>query len=269
MRVSYFGKIFDFVFGNLLVFFVAFVWTRFFWSDQRINIAVSFVMMILVCLIYNYFAQKRAKKTEMNKMDIQNAQDISNGFLLSSKADILKSFEKHLSKKYSVKIEKSFLHINGNILYPVFDVQEITDKEILAVYQKTKNITCKKTILVCHKKNDSANEITQIFAGKQFVILDCVEAYKSIYKPLEFDVPKFEHKVKKEKTAKQYLSVAFSKKNTKNYFMVSAFLLFGSFVLRYNIYYLVFASITTIFALYSHFNKRFNISKNEKLIENM
>lgn len=269
MRVSYISKIFDFVFGNLFVFFVAYVWTRFFWTDQRINLLLSFFVMILVCLLYNYFSQKKAKKVEASKQDLQNAQDISTGFLLCSKTDILKTFQKNLSKKYPTKIEKSFLHINSNILFPIFDVPEITDKEILSVHQKTKDVSCKKIIIVCHKQNKSASEILEIISHKQIVVLDFVEAYKSIYKPLEFEVPKFEHKQKKEKTVKQYLNVAFSKKNTKNYFMVSAFLLFASFVLRYNIYYLVVASITTIFALYSHFNKRFNISKKEKLIENI
>jgi len=268
MRITYISKILDFVFGNLFVFFVTFVWTRFFWNDQRINLLVSFVIMVFVCLIYNYFSQKKAKKSEINKQDIQNAQDISTNFLVLSKNDVLKTFAKNLGKKYNVKIEKNFLHINGNLLFPIFDMQEITDKEILAVYQKAKNIDCKKIIVVSHKKNVSATQITEIFTDKKFVLLDATEAYKSIYKPLEFDVPKIEHKTPKKHSAKDYLNVAFSKKNTKNYFMVSAFLLFGSFVLRYNIYYLVFASITTIFALYSHFNKRFNKNE-EKIIENI
>ena len=242
MRVGYLSKIFDFVFGNLFVFFVAYVWTRFFWTDQRINLLISFFVMVLVCLIYNYILQKKEKKTASVKKDIQNAEDISTNFLLMTKTEILKQFCKFLGKKYQIKQEKSYILVNGNILYPVFDGQELSDKDILLIYQKTKDIDCKKIIVVCHKKSNSANEILQIFGDKKYIILDAIEAYKSIYKPLEFEVPKVCHKTKKDKNIKTYLNVAFGKKNTKNYFMVSAFLLFGSFVLRYNIYYLIFAS---------------------------
>lgn len=267
MRTTYLSKILDFVFGNLLVFLIAYVWTRFFWTDQRINFLISFFVMILVCLLYNYFSEKKAKKTKTNKEQIQNANNISTSFLLSAKQDVLKTFAKNLNKKYQAKLEKSMIFVNGNILLPIFEVQEITDKEVLNAYLKTKSLTCKKLILVGHKISQSATDIANLITDKKIVLLDAMSAYKSIYQPLGFDVPKVQITAKKTKNVKQYLNTAFSKKNTKNYFMVSAYLLFGSFVLRYNIYYLIFASITTIFALYSHFNKKFNAEQNEKLID--
>lgn len=223
--------------------------------------------MVFVCLIYNYFAEKKAKKNEINRKEIENANNISTGFLLTAKADILKKFCQKLEKKYPTKQEKGYIKVNSNILIPMFETQEITDKEVFNAYLKTKSLECKKLILVCNSFSNSATTAKELIKDKNIVILDAMNAYKNIYKPLQFDIPKFENKPEKKHKVKNMLNVAFSKKQTKSYFFVSAFLLFGSFVLRYNVYYLIMASITTLFALYAHFNKRFNFSRNPNGID--
>ena len=258
MKVFHLSKIIDFVFGNLFVFLIAYVWTRFFWTDQRINISVSFFVTVLVCLMYNYFVEKKSQKKELSQKEIQNAENISTNFLFLTKTDIIKIFATNLSKKYQTKADRNFLLVNGNILYPMFESQQITDKDVLTAYQKTKTMSFKKLIITCNKISPSAFEIQNLITDKKIILLDSQSSYQNIYKPLEFPIPKIEHLHKKPTNIKNMFSTAFSKKQTKSYFFVSCFMLFGSFVLRYNIYYLIFASITTILALYSYFNKRFN-----------
>ena len=47
---------------------------------------------------------------------------------------------------------------------------------------------------------------------------------------------------------------------------ISVILLFSSFILRYNVYYLIVATITTSLSLYSHFNTKFNAKNIEDII---
>lgn len=265
VNVSKFGKMIDFVFGNLLVFLIAFVWTRFFWTDNRINFCVSLVVMILVCLTYNFIFEKKSKKIELSAKQEQNANAIVNGFLLSEQRNVLEIFAQNFAKKYPVTKQNGFLIVNGNIFLPFFDKLEICDKDVLYAFYLSKKFDCKKVVIACNALNKSAIEAENL-VGKKIVILDKASAYKNIFLPLGFDVPKIEEQTKR-KNINEVFAKAFNKGQTKNYLIVALFLLFSGFVMRYNVYYLIFASINGVFALYSHYNKKYNTSQSMQYFE--
>lgn len=257
MRKLKIGQIFDFVFGATFLFFMCFVWVRYFLHDFWLTILLSAIITFGIMAIYHFLSRKKFQKNLLSEIDIKNANAIANKFLLLTKQEILKEFCFYLNKKYKTEIKSDYILINNNILRPLFSSGTITDKDVIESYTKTKSHKANKLILVCKKADESALDFAKYITDKKVVILEEFDAYDNIYKPLNFDIPPHEKQTKQRKFV-DYLAFALCKARTKNYILVSAFLLVSSFVLRYNIYYIVFASITTILGLYSYFNKRFN-----------
>ena len=257
MKVLKLSKILDFLFWYSILFFIFFVWTRYFLHDIFATILISATLTFLVAILYQFFNKKKMKKENLTKQDEKNADAITTGFLLSTKQEILKTFFEKLDKKYNTKIKSDYLLVNDKVLKPIYTTQTITDKDVMDIFLKIKDTSIKKLIITCKKADESCYLFAKLISNKEIIILESQQAYQNIFKPLAFDVPEILTKSTK-KTFQHYLSFALNKQRTKNYLVVSLFMLFASFVLRYNIYYLIFSSITGALALYSHFNIRFN-----------
>lgn len=261
MKVLRLSKVFDFVFWYSILFFIFFVWTRYFIHDILTTVLLSAFLTFFVAIIYHFFSKKKSSRDNLTKLDEKNAEAITTGFLLSTKQEILKIFFEKLDKKYNTKIKSDYLLVNDKVLKPIYSTQTITDKDVMEIFLKIKDTSIKKLIITCQKADDSCYLFSKLVQSKEIIILESKEAYQNIFKPLNFDIPEINSKNNK-KTLRYYLSFALNKHRTKNYLIVSIFMLFASFVLRYNIYYLIFSSITGALALYSHFNIRFNKKEN-------
>ena len=262
MKVLKISKIFDFLFGVSFLFLICFVWVRYFLQETWVTLLVSSFITFAIVSLFHISQKYISSRKELSTQEIQNAKNISNNFLLLKKSEILKEFEDKLKVKYTTKMKSDYIIINKKVLRPIFSLQTITSKEVLETYTKTKDENFEKIIIVCKNASEDAKEIVNYLSNINLIILEQFDAYENIYKPLNFEVPKMEIEKKEKKKITDYLYLAFNKSRTKNYLMISVFMLFSSFVLRYNLYYIVFASITTLMGLYSHFNKRFNTEKN-------
>lgn len=258
MRKTKISFIFDFLFGVSFVFLVVFVWTRYFLHDFALTIIVSIVISFVICALYYFFVKRKQAKNELSNKEFQQINDISLNFLLSTKQENLKTFMTFLPKSANAEIKSDQIVFDKTALKPIFNVTELTDKEILESYTKIKNTNITRLIICCKSISEKGLKIARLVSDKEIVVLNQFEAYKKIYKPVNYCPVKRECKQKKQNTFKNLLAVAFNKKRTKDYFWVSFVLIFSSFILRYNIYYLISASITCCLALYAHFNKRFN-----------
>ena len=265
MRKLRIGKLFDFVFGAGFLFLICFVWVRYFLHDFWLTIILTSLATFLIVAVYHVVSKKRYEKQSITENDMKCARAISTKFLLLTKQEILKEFCTHLNKKYKTEIKSDYIVINNNILRPLFSGSLITDKDVIESYTKTKGLKAEKLILVCKDADISAINVAKMVTDKKVVILVELSAFENIYKPLEFEIPEIETP-KQRKKFSEYLAFALCKQRTKNYILVSVFLLISSFVLRYNIYYIVFASITTILGLYSHFNRKFNSHQKQEFI---
>lgn len=269
MKVLRISKLFDFLFGVSFLFLISFVWIRYFFENIWLTLFLSSLLTFLIVSIFHISQKYFLTKKNMTEKDIKNASDIATNFLLLKKTETLKIFEKKLAAKYNIKQKSDFLIVNKNILRPIYSASIITSKDVLETYTKTKDENFDKLIIVCKKASIDAKEILPLFSNIKCIVLEEFEAYENIFKPLNFEIPTIKKTKKEKKKITDYLSLALNKQRTKNYLMISVFMLFSSFVLRYNIYYIVFASITTLLGLYSYFNKRFNSKQNISLLQNL
>lgn len=262
MKKTRLSKIFDFIFGTSFVFLMCFVWVRFFLHNFALTILLSATISFFVCGLYYFLSKQKTEKQQLSETELEKAHNISIHFLLSTKKETISELEKLFSKKYDVTAKSDHLIVNNTMFRPIYTSETISDKDILESFAKIKNTNLKKLIICCKNASPIAIKIAGLIKEKEIVIFDEYWAYKNIFLPLEFNPPKVEiEEKKKDKNLDAFLQNAFNKKRTKNYLLVAVFLLFGSFLLRYNLYYIIFSSIATLFALYSHFNTRFNKTK--------
>lgn len=264
MKITRLSKIFDFIFGTTFIFLTCFIWTRLFLHNTALILIFSFVLTFCICGLYYFINKKKLEKKNLTDNELKQANNISNYFLLCTKQEILKIFSNMLLPKYQSKQKSDYLIINDIAIRPLYYSTTITDKEVLESYAKIKNTPIKKIVICCQNASASAEKIANIITEKEVIILNEFNSYKNLYKPLNFQAPKVEIKKKKRKKINDYFAVAFNKKRTKNYITISVIMLFGSLIMRYNLYYIISASFSIAFALYSHFNKRYN--KQNKLV---
>lgn len=269
MKTFKLSSIMDFILGAVFVFLSCFVWARYFFHNLYLSLLLCSVVTFCIISLYYLIRRKKKEKLNLQKTELQAARDISTYFLLSTKQETINTFFKILSKNYSAKLKNGLILIDNYAVRPIYSSSEITDKDILESYSKIKNSNVEKIIICCLSASAKAKDIANIINSKKIEIYSEFNTYTKIFKPANFTV-ELPKKPKEQLKAKQrflkYAQVALVKERTKSYFFVSIVLLFSSFVLRYNIYYLIFSTLTTILALYSRFNTKFNTTKKEQLL---
>lgn len=260
--------ILDFIFGTSFVFLICFIWARYFLHNQTLSILLCAVVTFCIVGLFYFVRRKKVLKNLVGKTDLEEAHNIATHFLLCTKPETIKEFYNILSKTNIVKIKGDMLLTEKVAIRPLYNSTEITDKDVLDSFAKIKNTSIEKLIICCQSANAKAREIANIISDKKIVIYTEYDAYKNIFKPVGFKVesPKKPEKLKTKQRFLKYGQIALNKTRTKSYLMVSVILLFSSFVLRYNVYYLIVSTITVCLALYSHFNTKFNTKNTEQII---
>lgn len=264
MKKTIASKIIDKLVLILTVFFIAFLWVRFYEHNSFLIILYTCLITIGVCGIIYAFSLKKQKKLEISQKEAVFIENLSTFLLFSSKKQVLVEFEKVLKmRNISYSSHTNFLVFNDIILVPLFSKQVIDDENILDIVKKIKSQKIsKKNIIICANSfSESAKKISKKSSDYNIDLFDQAKTYLVFFKPVNYS-PNIEQKPKQKVSFRKKFSnliyVAFNKKRFRGY-IISALILFASsYFMRYNLYYLIFSSILFLFAFFSYFNKPFN-----------
>ncbi|MDD4275421.1 MAG: hypothetical protein PHO33_00330 [Clostridia bacterium] len=252
-----------FVFRTLVIFVLSLLWSRFYISNQYFALLVSLILTTFISVILVLIKHKKAQKIFSNKKEEQHIKACINQFVYSLKEQNLQFFYELASKKYNAIKEEECIFIaehNGVILVPAFSAIKTTSDIIIKAYALSKKYKAHKAV-VCSKDFDN-NAITlskQLDDVKIYLLDDCA-TYTNLLKPINYYPEitvnlKFTNKI----TFREFLNLAFNKSKTKSYIFMAIFLLLAGFIVRYNLYYIISATILMLFALFSYFNKEYNV----------
>lgn len=178
-----------------------------------------------------------------------------------------------LEKKNIKTVNKSdYMFFNGTMLRPVYSASQVTDSAVIETCQKAKTSRLKIVkIVICGREfSNEAKAAAKEIPDFKISLLNESDVWFKILKPAEFS-PKQFAKTKEKMPMKNKINgmfnIAFNKKRFKGYMFSAILLLFGSYFMRYNIYYLTFSSLLLCFAFFSYFNKPFNKVSNEEIFE--
>lgn len=254
MKNFKFTSVIDYIFINFLIFLITFTWARFITKNFALSIVIG-TTFTFIFIIFTTFVLKRKKNKIKISKSLQKDIDNYNLTLLSnSKLQNLNFFANALSNQNNLKIlEKENLIIcDTSCLCPMYGNQVLSvDNAVKQIRLAIANNLTKITFF-CFEIDDKTKIFLQQINNIEVEIINKNNIYSNffiIYQTYPQII--FETKTQKKLKFKQIINLSFCKSRSKNYFLSGLFILFCSFFVRLNFYYVFFSSLLFTFSLIS------------------
>lgn len=259
------------VFRIFLIFFLTFIWVRYFVYSLFLSLIISAVITIVIDLVLRLLTKK---KNKVNNLKIKEKEDAENMFLSLATDKNALDFYLQLAQKECIASQKKKEYItlenfnNKILLYPFLSLNPLSPEDILQTIKYGKVENAQKIVITCGEISKDALTFVKS-VEENIVLLDKFSTYNSLYKHYNM-FPNITTTYKKNgKLAfKELLAYSFNKSRTKGYFFSAIILFLSTLFIRYNIYYCIMASILVLFALISYFNPYFNIKQSKIILRN-
>ena len=264
------SKFLNTIFKYTTIFLLFFVWLNFYLKNFILSIFISVLLSILIGLLLEFFSRKKQNILTLKKSEKKLIEECSFQFIFSEKKYHLNFYQMLLSKKYKVELMSDFLIVKNNdkctLFIPIYQTSEIKSDDIIQSYLKAKELGINNIVITCKSYNEDALQYSKYVKDITFNLLDENLTFKHILKPLD-TYPNFSIEKKKVDKLKynEIKKSALNKRKSKSYLLSAILLVFSSFFTKYNLYYLITASLLFILALYSSFNTNYNIIEEENL----
>ena len=246
-----------------LEFVVSFVWIRYFVRDWVVALICSLFCSALI-EVGLFFTRKRKQSKNGNKKEIeQKIEEINLTLLFSDDKENLNFFHKLASLKHKAT-KRSRLVVVENpdkkvVLMPFYTYQNFSCDNLLFCLNLAKKENPQKVVITTGSVDPEVHKLAKHFQDFEIVILDKVDTFNKLFKFYDcFPEIKTKMPANTRPSKQEIMSVALNRKRSKGYFFASFVLLLSSFIVRKNIYYLIFSSLLLVLALISFFNPRFN-----------
>ena len=255
MKNFKFASFIDYIFINFLIFLISFTWSRFLTKNFALSIVIGLVFS-LIFIIFNTFVLK-SKKHKLNiSKSLQKDIDSYNLTLLSnSRLQNLDFFAKALESQENLQIlkdENIIIFNNTTCLCPMFDDFLFNTEKALKQIRIALDKDVKKIIFVCFSIDEKTKILLKEIKNIEVEIIDKNDIYTKFFLSYQtYPEIIFETKTQKKLKFKQILNLSFCKSRSKKYFLSGLFILFCSFFVRINFYYVFFSSLLFTFALIS------------------
>jgi hypothetical protein len=224
--------------------------------------------MAILIIIFDIIFKKN--KPAESATDKAKKEQIMNQLCLNTSAQNLEFFDKLLSERHDVTVQKSCLTIKKDnqiiAVFLRFSTSKLMPHNIIDAIKDSKEFDAKKILILCNGANSNAYYLAACIEGIKVTILDDKAAYElmkkyNMYPEINLKINKFPKSIK----LKELAAIALSRKRVKGYFFASLLLLFSSFFVRYYIYYRVAATIMMIMALVAMKDYKF-VQEKEKVL---
>ena len=235
-----------FLFACILCLF--FVWIQYFWRNFWQTLLLAVPLTALAFWAIKLVIGKKNEHKEQTAADEKKTVEASQQFLLAPKKDVLEFFKQVLSNQYGEIKETtkglSFTKDNEKYLFvPLYSTLKLIDRDILPLLQ---NKGC-KIITACKTYSDEAEDLAQVFS-KRIELWDEKKVYSKLLKPTE-TYPQLV-KIEQTKVKRDYRKIIFARQKAKPYFFSGLVILFASFFVRFNIYYVIISSLLFFTSMY-------------------
>ncbi len=264
------STVFSMLFRISLIFLISFIWARYYIDSLYLAIFVSALATIMIDIFIKLLSTKHQTSLSLKKKELEKIEDCRNSFLFGEEKQTLDFYYKLAKSKHEATKKKEYIlieHDNGEkiVLFPFYTYRKFAIDDLIFCINKIKNIGCTKLVICTNEYDGTVNK----FADKislNILILNCEQTYLKLLKVYDFYPEKIiELKTSQKNSIKDLLAYSLNKKRTKGYFLASCIMLFSSFLVKYNIYYIIFSTLLLILSLISFINPKFN----KKISENV
>lgn len=245
-----FSFLLDLIFANLLVFLFSLIWLKFLFKNFFVSLLISAIIVCVFNLIFYYLLRKKIIKEKYN---FEFKKDFECYFLTL----LSNTKEENLQFFYSIlKTDNSKIFKNKNsiiiavdnkmkIAYcPLFELENLTLEIALKQIALLKNLNCNNIILLCKNIDLKTKFKLENLSNVNVEIYNSFDIANNIFKKYgKYPKINYTQKPKIKINLKLLYVSGFKKTNAKKFFLSGLFLFFCSFVIRNNIYYVLFSSI--------------------------
>ncbi len=236
-----------------IIFSIAFLWINYYYDNVVVVAIISTLIAIIIGQIIALIFKRKSNIIKLSQKEQSHINNISTQFLLAENSKILIFYKNLLSAKRDVVISKNKDAIiwQDTAFLPMFSKSTITQDDISTAY---KNYHDYQNIIIAGISfSDDAIALSTKTTDCKITTLDIQQMYK-VYKKYDY-YPDFSIKLAtKERTnLKKVKETIFIKSNAKHYFLSGLVILITSFFIKYNTYYLIFATLLFVFSGISYF----------------
>ena len=265
------SSIFSMLFRISLIFLICFIWARYYIEKLYLAIIVSALATIMIDVFIKIVSTKHQTTLSIKKKELEKIEECKNSFLFGEEKQTLDFYYKLAKKKHEAVKKKEYVlveNVNGEkiVLFPFYTYRKFTIDDLIVCINKIKNIGVTKLVICTNEYETAVSKFADKMSLK-ILILNCEQTYFKLLKVYDFYPEKvIELKQSQKNTIKDLLAYSLNKKRTKGYFLASCIMLFSSFLVKYNLYYIIFSTLLLILSLISFINPKFNKKISENIL---
>ncbi len=269
-------KFFNILFRSFLIFLICLVWTRYFIRDFGLAITYTAILTVAIEFMLHFLLSKKNAKNNLKEEEQKLADKISATFVFSSQ-DAINYFYKLSKINYSAKKTSKFVIItqknsknledsnteqqklendtkNKTILYPFYSYSPINAQGLVDIIKRIEKQKPTKLIVCGYKIDNETYKLATKIKDFKIILLNSKDCFVKLIKPHNFYPENLrELSLTPKLKFKEILALSVSRQRTKGYLIGAFFLLFSSFIVRMNIYYVIMSSLFLLLALTSFF----------------
>lgn len=263
MQKSITSYFFDFIFCAVLIFFISFIWLRFYIHNSFLLYLISIIITLALSFLIYLIFKKKVRNFKLNKKEKKDKEIILNSLIFENNSEIIKFLSKFYTNE-KLEMHRDFIIIKSQktLVVSNFCVDKLNLDFVLNSIKRCKKEKCERVIIFT---NNYTKEIKNFVNNIRTIDIKLInfDVFYTDYILKEKIYPHFEtiYEEKKQYKFKELLSIAFKKEKTKNYLLTGIMFLVISIFTRYNIYYIIFTTIMFAFAIFSYFNKFYNLKE--------
>lgn len=266
-------NVFEVFFRLLLIFFIYFVWVRYFFDSLLIAILITSFLTLTTDYILKIFQDKRQLKLKLKEEELKQIETYNNTFVFNDDKYAVDFFYKLAKTKHNATKKKDYVlieHSNGEkiALFPFFTYRKFSTDDLIFVFNKVKSSSISRLVICVSELEPDAQKFASLLSVET-IILNKSQVYLKLLKEYNcFPEEKNTIAIKpaQENKIKKILAFSLNRKRTKAYFFSSLVLLVSSLIIRHNIYYIIMASILLLLSLASFISPKFTKQVPENLL---
>lgn len=264
-----FNKIISKIFRLFLIFIISLIWCRYFIENLALALALTIIFTLILDTLITLIFYNKNKKLNLKNSEIEKAQNYCNKFIFSNSSYTINFFYNLVTKRYKAKKFSKYIIIEHKeskvMLFPFYKYEDFNIQDLILTYNTAKKLNMAKLVVCTNTINNNVLKVIEKLDIK-IIVLDKFQTYEKLFKEYNYYPQEFIIKNTKN-TFKYLMEYSLNKKRTKGYFIASLILLFSSFIVKYNIYYLISSSLLLILSLFSFINPKFNKVNTENIFD--
>ena len=245
MRIASVSNLFA---RSFIIFVLAYLWMSFYLRSLILVFCISFLIMLVVNYVFILLGKRKKSRAALTRKQHQHMNQIMLQLKFTSRENARKLF----GRAFSV------LGKDVPTFYPLFNIN-VTTADIIKCMRYARKGT---TIYIASESFTSDVIAFAASLDRDIKLLDGHTVYSQILCPADiFPEITVGLKSKKRLTLSELRQIIFTRAKVRPYIIIGLVILLTSFIVRFNIYYIIVATVLFSFALVSLFavNSRHDI----------